>query len=1441
VPTTYAGSIAAGAGAWGGNPGSGGLGGQGGYGGAGGNGVGEPGADGWDAADGLPGNGGQDGASGDAQGPNVYLANGLNISPLGHATQLVVTTEPPRTVAAGIPFCLLVAAEDADGNVDPSFHAPVTIALAANPGNSTLGGTLTVNAFGGVATFSNLTLNEAGNGYRLKATSAGVTLAISNSFNVAGQATQLAVTTEPPGSVIAGDPFSLVVQAEDANGNVDPTFGAPVTISLAANPGNSTLGGTVTANASGGVATFSNLTLNEAGNGYKLTATSSGLTSATSARFDVTDQLVVTAQPPDSVTAGAPFGLVVTAEDGLGNVDTSYSGSVTVMDYYQLLGGTTTVRAVDGVATFSGLTLDQANYSEYMYLDVSANGLPHAYTNYFTVNPATATQLGIPSRGNVVAGSTFSITVDATDPYGNVDTTFSGNVTLALANNPGGATLVGTLTQAAVSGEATFSGLTLDMLGSGYTLTATGSGLTSATSALFDVTDRLVVTTQPPNSVTAGAPFGLVVAAEDGLGNVDTSYSGSVTVTDYDQMLGGTTTVTAVDGVATFSGLTLDQANYYEYLDVSANGLPDTYTNCFTVNPAAATQLGIPSFGNIVVGSTFSITVDAIDPYGNVDPTFNGNVTVALAANPGKATLGGTLTVNASYGEATFTDLTLDMLGSGYTLTATSSGLTSATSAPFDVTDQLVVTAQPPSSVTAGAPFGLVVAAEDGLGNVDASYSGSVTVTDYDQTLAGTTTLTAVDGVATFSGLTLDQANYYEYLDVSANGLPDTYTNWFTVNPATATQLDIPSFGDVVAGSTFSITVYAMDPYGNVDPTFNGNVTLALANNPSGATLGGTLTQATAWGEATFSDLTLDMLGSGYTLTATSSPPLTSAMSAPFAATDQLVVTTQPPDNVTAGAPFGLVVTAEDGLGNVDASYSGSVTVTCYDQTLGGTTTVTAVDGVATFSGLTLNRANSYEFLDASGNGLQDVYTIFTVNPATATQLGIHSFGSVAAGSPFSMTVEATDPYGNVDPTFSGNVTVALANNPSGATLGGTLTQAAVRGEATFSDLTLDMLGSGYTLQASADNLTPATTDPFDVTQEVLTVDSFQTLDSLEASSKVGVVIGSGGYLTVNNPITLDSGGAVSVLDGGWITVPGINSQPGATGIDLDGGTLQASGPFTTAAPIMLGTGGGTVDSNGNNLALGGALTGPGGLTLTGGGTVTVSAANHYTGGTFVSDVVLVAENSAAIPSGSLLSIGADGSVVLGHPGASEPLAVIQAPGVGPLQAAAAATGQTGTETASLVVRGTSVTPAGGGAGSPAVGDAVLAAAAAAPTAVVAPAAVDYLLAIQGVPGVVCGPSTPFVPQGVPPNCHTYPFAGPGWPSRVLAASPVQAGDAAPRVAALQTAASSEASDELLLRIAAARAGNAAARAGNQQPATGFFGLDLQTLDLLAGEATKWQ
>jgi hypothetical protein len=91
-----------------------------------------------------------------------------------------------------------------------------------------------------------------------------------------------------------------------------------------------------------------------------------------------------------------------------------------------------------------------------------------------------------------------------------------------------------------------------------------------------------------------------------------------------------------------------------------------------------------PIPGIVFAGGPFSVTATMEDAQGNVLTTFNGTMTIALTANPGGATLGGTRTATVSRGVATFSGLMLSQPGSGYVLQVSGAGLKAAT-APFDV------------------------------------------------------------------------------------------------------------------------------------------------------------------------------------------------------------------------------------------------------------------------------------------------------------------------------------------------------------------------------------------------------------------------------------------------------------------------------------------------------------------------------------------------------------------------------------------------------------------------------------------------------------------------------------------------------------------------------------------------------------------------------------
>src|SRR5436190_19672691 len=125
-----------------------------------------------------------------------------------------------------------------------------------------------------------------------------------------------------------------------------------------------------------------------------------------------------------------------------------------------------------------------------------------------------------------------------------------------------------------------------------------------------------------------------------------------------------------------------------------------------------------------------AVQVSALDDAGNVVTGFTGLITVAIGSNPGGGTLAGTTSVNAVSGVATFSTLSINNPGTGYTLVASASGLTGATSTAFNVTPppatHVAFTTQP-QTTQAGRPVAAVrVSALDDAGNVVKGVTGVI-------------------------------------------------------------------------------------------------------------------------------------------------------------------------------------------------------------------------------------------------------------------------------------------------------------------------------------------------------------------------------------------------------------------------------------------------------------------------------------------------------------------------------------------------------------------------------------------------------------------------------------------------------------------------------------------------------------------------------------------
>ena len=114
--------------------------------------------------------------------------------------KLAFTLQPSSTpVLTAISPAVQVTVQDALGNTVTGSMASVTVVITSGTGTTgaVLGGTLTQTAVNGVATFANLTIDNAGSGYTLTATATGLISATSSTFAVSCPAANDGVLCEP--------------------------------------------------------------------------------------------------------------------------------------------------------------------------------------------------------------------------------------------------------------------------------------------------------------------------------------------------------------------------------------------------------------------------------------------------------------------------------------------------------------------------------------------------------------------------------------------------------------------------------------------------------------------------------------------------------------------------------------------------------------------------------------------------------------------------------------------------------------------------------------------------------------------------------------------------------------------------------------------------------------------------------------------------------------------------------------------------------------------------------------------------------------------------------------------------------------------------------------------------------------------------------------------
>jgi len=1103
------------------------------------------------------------------------------------STHFVLTQQPPASVTAGTPVGLTVQADDSSGNLDSSFNGTVAVALANNPGGATLGGTLTVTASGGVATFSGLTLDTADTGYTIQVSASGVNSATTSAITVTpATASQLVIHTQPSATATAGQAFGTQpeIDVEDQYDNVETGDNSTV-VTASLESGTGPLQGTTTVTVSGGVATFTNLADNKAET-ISLDFTSGSLTNATSTNIVVSpapaSQLVIQTQPSPTATVGQAFDIqpVIDEEDQYGNLETGDDSRFVTASLESGTGplqGTTTVNVLDGVATFPNL---YDNKAETISLKFTSGSLSNATSANVVVRPA-AGHLVIQTEPSptATAGEAFATqpVIDEEDPYGNLETGDNSTVVTATLNS-GAGPLDGTTTVTVSGGVATFTNLAENRAGT-FALKFTSGSFTNATSTNIVVSpaaaSQLVIGTQPSATATAGQAFGAqpVIDEEDPYGNLETADKSTVVTASLESGAGpldGATTVTVSGGVAKFTSLADNKAETIS-LNFTSAGLTNATSTKIVVSPATASQLVIQTQPSpaATAGQPFAIqpVINEEDQYGNLETGDNSKVVTATLES-GAGPLQGATTVTVAGGVATFTNVA-DNKAETISLKFTSASLSNAASANIVVSpataSQLVIGTQPSATATAGQAFATqpVIDEKDQFGNLEMGDSSTV-VTAMPESgagpLQGTTSVTVSGGVATFTSLADNKAETIS-LDFTSGSLTNATSNNIVVTPATATQLVVhtqPS-STTAAGQAFSTqpVIYEEDQFGNLETGDNSRVVTATLESGTGP-LRGTTTVIVSGGMATFTNLADDRaetISLGFSLGNLTNATSTNIVVGPATAS-KLVIQTQPSPTATAGQAFATqpVIDEEDQFGNLETGDNSTVLTAALESGTGpleGTTSVTVSGGVATFAGLADDTAESIRLL-CTGGGLNALTNSIVVSPATASQLVItqQPTTTATAGQAFAAqpVIKEEDYFGNVE-TGDNNTTITASLGSGSGPLLGTTTIAVKGGVATFENLaddtaesiTLTFTGLGLTAGPSSSvavspakasqlvihsqpSATATAGQPFASGPSVYEEDPFGNVETGDSSTVITATLTSGSGLLQGTTATVSGG-----------------------------------------------------------------------------------------------------------------------------------------------------------------------------------------------------------------------------------------------------------------------------------------------------------------------------
>ena len=590
-----------------------------------------------------------------------------------------------------------------------------------------------------------------------------------------------------------------------------------------------------------------------------ITAAVSGLTSGTQQETisagPVAQLNFTTGTVSGTASNSAKVGpLTVQEQDAFGNATTT---ALTV-NLSSTSAGPYEFAATSGGAAITSVNISAGNSTATFYygdensgtpvLTAAATGLT-SDTQFVTINAGTGTQLAISSTaftGTASASATNAFAVTLEDTYGN-PTTKTGATTVNLTS-----TSTGTHEFSATSGGTAVTSVTLpantcsvtayygDKLPGSPTLTAAATGLTTATQQ---------------ETITAGAPSVLIFTT----GAVSGSASNS----------------------ATMGPITVEEQDAYG--NVATSGSPTTVNLTSTSAGASfAATSGGAAVSSVTIPGSYST---ATFYYGD---TTAGNPTITAAATG----------LSSATQHETITALPASQLGvSTFTATASASPTNAFTVTLQDAYGNAVksgsATTVNLSSTSTGVHEFAATSAGTAVTSVTLPANASSVTAYYGDELAGTPTITAIDG--TFSGtatVTINAKTTGDTLSLVSGSGQSAGVGSSVTNPLVVKDAD--QYGNPVSGVTVTFT----PPASGASGTFTTSPTAVTGSNgqatsntyTANTTPGGpynVVASATGASSVNFSETNL--VGAAHTVAVTSGSGQSATVAAAF--TNKLVAT----------------------------------------------------------------------------------------------------------------------------------------------------------------------------------------------------------------------------------------------------------------------------------------------------------------------------------------------------------------------------------------------------------------------------------------------------------------------------------------------------------------------------------------------------------------------